>query len=346
MANIMRLGGVGSKAPAIFGDGSDGVGLFTESATWLADTEDTGMIIKNYESLTIYEGVTITAGNRNCGMIIRVKGDCTIAGNLVNKLSPRTILDSDGVDFSLYPASMRTSVAGNGGNGGDGGGYSTNGGPAGVGMGGRFYGGGWSGGGGGGGTSKNPGGAGGSVNGTNTASGSLFAGGAAGAKNWGAGGAGQNGGGGGGAGGLNVTGTAGASGAGGSAERYVSSSNSAGTGGGAGNLGGGVIILLVGGNLTITGGFDCSGSPGGNGGENSYNTSTSVYGGGGGGGGGGGRVFICHKGTISNTGTFNVNGGAAGTYIGVHLNGKNGTAGSIGTTAVKTYEQYMEEDVA
>ena len=354
----------GGGAPAIFGDGSDGVGLFAANTTWNAETEDTGMIVKNFESLTISEGVTISAGNRNCGMIVRVKGDCFINGTLANKMSPKTILDSDGVDFSAYPATMLTTIAGNGGDGGAGGSskgisldnYGKEGGTGGTGMVGRFFGGGWSGGGGGGGAryyngdanagDGKVGGDGGSTNTATTAvsDSEIFAPGTA-----GTGANGQYGGGGLGpdkqsGGGRGVNGA--------DATNYAAYSCSG--GGGGGNYGGGVIILFVGGNLTIAGTIDCSGSNGGNGGYGGHTgTQYTTHGGsgGGGGGGGGGRIFICHKGSITNTGTLNVNGGAAGS-AGAHMLananylGSAGTAGTIGTTAVKTYEQYKKEDVA
>lgn len=353
----------GGGAPVIFGDGSDGVGLFSADTTWLAETQDTGMIVKNFESLTIPEGVTVSAGNRNCGMIIRVKGNCTIAGTLANRMSPKVILDSDGVDFSVYPASMLSGLAGDGGDGGNGvrayylgntfnkRGYE---GIGGTGMVGRFYGGGWSGGGGGGGSCTDyefggKGGDGGSVNDITTAIADnlLFVGGA-GANFNSSGNNGSYGGGGSGANG-NGNGTStcvGGSGPGGEGKGFIASGTLYPAGGGAGNYGGGVIILLVGGNLTITGTIDCSGCNGGGSG-----TSSNLGGGGSGGGGGGGRIFICHKGTISNSGILNVNGGLAGdintTYgTSVQLAATRGIDGTIGTTAVKTYEQYKKEDVA
>lgn len=360
----ITFGGSGSSTPEIFGDGSDGVGLFTANTTWNAETEDTGMIIKQFESLTISQGVTVSAGNRNCGMIVRVKGDCTIHGTLANQMSCKTLLDSDGVDFSMYPATLLTGTGGNGGAGGNSY-WSSNvtwRGTGGSGMIGRFYGGGWSGGGAGGvwpiaNSSKNAhGGTGGSTTSVTTAISNIFVGGA-GQRNTGhgPGGAGSYGGGGGGASGsISITyqsygyGGNGGSGAGSSGlpgNDSGGSTDAGAGGGGAGNYGGGIIILMVGGNLTITGAVNCSGAIGGSGGTCRYSTQA---GGAGGGGGGGGRIFICHKGTISNTGTLNVNGGSGGT--GVNYNGVNGgfsgNAGSIGTTAVKTYEQYLAEDVA
>lgn len=324
----------GASAPKLFGDGSDGAGLFASSTTWLAETEDTGMIVKNFESLTISEGVTVAAGNRNCGMIIRVKGNCTIHGSLVNKMACKTLLDSDNVDFSAYPASMLKGVAGNGGAGGTytGGAASA----AGAGMAGRFYGGGYSGGGCGYKMMSHYTNDGGSAADITTAVTSIFVGG----KGQGSSPtAGQYGGGGG-----AYYGSNGGNGPGGHAG---TTNNEYGHGGGgAGNYGGGVIILLVGGKLTITGTIDCSGGTGGNG-ASSGNLNENYGAGGGGGGGGGGRIFICHKGAIENTGTLNVNGGAGGAGGSARLgSGTAGTAGTIGTTAVKTYQQYKAEDVA
>lgn len=349
-------GTIKGSVSEVFGDGSDGVGLFSANTTWEAETEDTGMIVKNFESLTISEGVTVSAGNRNCGMIIRVKGDCTIAGGLVNKLSCKTLLDSDGVDFSVYPASMLNGKAGDGGNGGDGAAHSggsktARGGAGGTGMVGRFYGGGWSAGGGGAGylfngNYLNHGGAGGDATNINTtvADADLFVAGAG--KNPGSteatGNAGKNGG----AGAAFLNYGSLAVGPGGSPSDV--SNYSGPTHGGNGNYGGGVIILLVGGNLTITGTIDCSGGDGGHGGNKTGTNASTINNfpsGGGAGGGGGGRIFICHKGDISNSGTLNVNGGAGGEAGTAGYRGSPGNAGTIGTTAVKTYEQYLEEDV-
>lgn len=108
------------------------------------------------------------------------------------------------------------------------------------------------------------------------------------------------------------------------------------TGGGAGNNGGsganggsagsngtgGTIILLVRGNLTITGtgSILARGSAGGGG---------SIAGGGGGAGSGGGNILILHGGTLSNTGTISASGGSGGVVSGSSSNGGAGGAGSI-----------------
>ena len=328
-----------NKVPQIFGDGSDGAVIVNSNTTWSAETEDTGMIVKNFETLIIPNEVTVSAGNRNCGMIIRVQGDCTIAGTLANKLSCKTLLSSDNVDFSSWPLTMLSGKAGDGGTGGKGL-YNDATTPA-AGMTGRFYGGGWS----GGGASRNH--AGGSSNNITTAT-EMFVGGL-GAQNgsFGGGAGGRAG-----APGFNNLNTRGGNGPGenGSAFSSQESLYTYYSAGGAGNIGGGVILLFVGGNLTITGSLDCSGNKGGNGGTNAGGGNGSFCGSGGG-GSGGGRIFICYKGTFSNAGTLNVSGGvggAVGKWIGLdnHNNGYPGAAGGDGTTAIKTYDQYKEEDVA
>ena len=364
--NILLITGKPS-VPDLFGDGSDGVGLFSSNASWNAITEDTGMIIKQFETLTISQNVTVSAGNRNCGMIIKVQGDCNIAGTLSNVLSCKTLRSEDNVDFSIYPYSMLSSVAGNGGNGGSTKLYSTEAGGmdyyarGGNGMSGRIYGGGWSGGGAGGcytaiSSVKDQlsGGAGGDADGITTAVTNIFIGGAAihasGSTNrFTKGKPGYYGG-----GGSGATGTNGSSGAGGSFPGAIGGSESgyqggqySSPGGGAGNIGGGVIILLVGGKLTITGTIDCSGGKGGDAGydecSNRQHKATS------GGGAGGGRIFICYKGELLNSGTLNVSGGQPGAYpapVQTAVDYRTcGTAGTDGTINIKTYDQYITEDI-
>lgn len=79
--------------------------------------------------------------------------------------------------------------------------------------------------------------------------------------------------------------------------------------------GGGVIILLALGNITINSGgaINARGGPGGVGG-NAYSGTFSMaaYGGGGGGGSGGGRVILVRRGSYTNNGTISVAGGAGG----------------------------------
>lgn len=342
--NIMLsiIGNSGGDS-AVFGDGSDGDAVIASAMTLLADTEDTGMIVKNYKSLTITSAGSLTAGNRNCGMIIRVKGDCTIDGSIVNMMAPKTILESDGVDFSIYPATMKTTLAGAGGNGGGRDSGTIANGERGWGMSGRFYGGGYSGGGKGGYFNNYAGYGGGSATDITTAVTDIFVGGlfiTGGSRNaaYGGGGRGRDY-------SSSKTGGAGGNGPGGHGGSPKSSGYGTG-GGGAGNYGGGVVILLVGGNLTInsTGKINCNGGNGGNGGYSGSQYGNKALGGG---GGGGGRIFICHKGTITNNGSLTVNGGsigAASADLYLTVGDTEGTAGGIGTIAIKTYDQYKEED--
>lgn len=83
-------------------------------------------------------------------------------------------------------------------------------------------------------------------------------------------------------------------------------------GGGSGTYGvaqdgtGGVIWLIVGGNLTIgsSGVISANGRNGGNSGGGDFNSA--------GGGSGGGRIIIAHKGTFTNNGSITVTGGSGG----------------------------------
>jgi hypothetical protein len=116
-------------------------------------------------------------------------------------------------------------------------------------------------------------------------------------------------------------------------------------GGGAGNPGGsgmqggsnggagcgGLLILMVGGNLTINsgGGIASSGSAGGN---------ASVIGpyvseGGGGAGSGAGTILVYYKGTLSNSGTVSAVGGSGGAHTGA--NNPGGAGGNGYTSLVK-----------
>ena len=83
---------------------------------------------------------------------------------------------------------------------------------------------------------------------------------------------------------------------------------------------GGLLWLVVGGDLTITGSITAQGSSGGAGG--------SEYGPNGGGGSGGGAVMIIYAGTLSNSGTISAAGGSAGSPYG-------GAGGAGGTHIIQ-----------
>ena len=102
-----------------------------------------------------------------------------------------------------------------------------------------------------------------------------------------------------------------------------------GTVGGGGNGTGGVIWLIVGGNLTIGGsGIICADGNTGNNTSGDFNSA--------GGGSGGGRIIIAHKGTYSNSGTVQAVGGNGGT------SGNNfGEAGQKGMNGTVTVQQVL-----
>ena len=328
----ITMGG-GGKLPDIFGDGSDGDLMIKagETVTLPVPVPHQSVIEKNYTSITIEAGGTLTTADYNAGLVLRCQGDCNISGTIdqsgkAPKTNPSTTYP--------YPAELQ---CGDGGAGGTGGAAGAAGSPGvgGTPMVGRPYGGGY-GSGGGGGAGRSNGGNGGSTDSITvlTPDNEMFIGGATGERGQ-PGNPGENGGGGGGswgdskdAGGY-ARGGAGGSGAGGSGSlpdaNFVS-----GGGGGAGNYGGGVVLLYVGGNLAVDGTIDCRGLTGGNG---AAQASSRNYGSGGG-GGGGGAIYIVHNGSQAIVGALNVNGGAAG------ANG-SGEAGGVGTTTVKKYERGM-----
>ena len=293
------------------------------------------VVEKQYNSILIEAGGTLTCDKPNAGLVLRCKGDCTIQGTIDQSgKAPKTNPDNN----YDYPEEL---VCGKGGNGGNSRSLNAAGG---TGMPGRPYGGGWGAGGAGGGasgSSRKPGAGGSTTEVTvETADEDLWIGGI-GTSNT-AGRPGVNGGGGSGAGdgaraGNGGTG-AGATGGGG----ITSSNDGGGSGGGAGNYGGGIILLYVGGNLQLEGTMSCVGLQGGNGGTSSNQTAAMGSPGSGGGGGGGGAIYIVHNGTVSNSANLNVNGGQAGAGGYAPLGSSpSGVAGGLGSITIKQYEQGM-----
>jgi len=134
------------------------------------------------------------------------------------------------------------------------------------------------------------------------------------------------------------TGGGGGSGAGynaGGATSTYEYGNTAGNGGGtsAGGAGGnssgvgGLLILIVRGNITINGTLSNNGRNGSNG--TSPVGPSGEFNGGGGGGSGGGRIMIIYGGTYANTGTIVANGGSGGGP------GPAGGSGGAGSTTVR-----------
>lgn len=347
-----------------WGNGSDGA-LSTTGDVNLASTLDGDVVVKQYTSLTINAGHTMTVANRCRGLVIYVDGNCTVNGTLTmtargasvdptqaNSISPtgirlarrksgatETLAASDvggngaggvgtawltveslqpgisnngaiytiardgglgGASFSnelfSYKNDGATAPSSTGGGGSGGGGDTLQ--YVGGGSRGTCYSGGSGGGGGGGGnvssstdglTFGRSGGNGASVNGPTYIAGA------------GGGGAGNPG------------GTAG------SAPTGVQATNGqSGTGG--------LLIVLVRGNITVgTGGrISSNGSSGGNGGYSGGNTQH----GGGGGASGGGRVVILSAGTFSSSGTTEAQGGVTPS-VGFSYSGGSGGNGAV-----------------
>ena len=307
-----------ATVPSIFGNGSDGDAVIDGTVTLPVPVPHQSIVEMQYKSLTINAGATLKPATFNAGLIIRVKGDCTIHGTIDQSgLAPKTNQNNN----YPYPAQL---VCGDGGNGGNGkaGTNGKDGGTGGVGMLKRSYGGGYGGGAGAGGGQgtylSGIGGNGGSSTGITISTSDIFKGGlgATASSQNGADGV-LGGGAGGGKGGGSTGGNGGDGGTGGGSagnSGTTVNSSAGGAGAGAGNYGGGVVLLYIGGRLVIDGTIKCNGLNGGAGGK----TSLSPYGDGGdGGGGGGGAIYILHRGTYTNTGVLQVNGGTGGNAGGV-----------------------------
>jgi len=315
-----------------FGTGADGA-VTISTSTNLTSTTDGPAIVKNYTSLTINSGQTLTVSNRCKGLIIYVQGNCTINGSLlmtwrgasaagastnVVEYTPQT----DGITPGEGPITTTTFNTPAAGAAGGAGGATSNPGVAGT-AGSLGQPGGGGGGGGDGQGTGHPGG-----NGTagTSYSGGSGGGGAASINNGNV--ASTNGGTGGvgGAGGVSNEGGGGGAGnpggAGGTGTPVGGSTGSSGSGG--------YLVLIVGGNLTIGSGafIAANGSAGGNGG------SGSGVGGSGGGGAGGGVIWIFYQGTLSNSGTVQALGGTAGTGGTGAFAGEAGGAGGAGYTSI------------
>ena len=324
-----------------FGTGEDGDFTFSSNTNITSDNHGE-IVVKQYKTCVINLGVTVTTSNPCRGLVFLCTGDLTVDGTLT--MSGR----GGGVgnkatefNYNIADTSLSFNTSSNGGSGVQSWNFSPSGsvwypryrqnipirnpvvGAAsqGNGIAGIF-----SCGGGGGGINGNsscptaP--ASGGTGGTG-GSGSLFAGGGGGGG--GAGGYCSNGGSGdaaifeiGGRGGSAGNGGGGGGGAGSAAGAGGSGASGGPSGGGGGNGGGGLLIIIVRGNVTITGTISSNGGNGGNGGGPS---SPGPSAGGGGGSSGGGRLIIVYGGTYSNTGTVQANGGSGG--------GTNGGAGVI-----------------
>lgn len=307
-----------------FGDNSDGPGNFSGSITTLRtrisasfnSTQDGSPVIKNFSSLFVSRSVVIKPTNRCRGMLIFVDGDAIISGSISMTARGAKLTGSEASfqvvnppylgDYwtsTLFPSSSYLSRVFAVGAAGAPAPTSTN--PGNNGTAGVL---GRSGGGGSGGYYD-----GGNVGGAGSA-GTAFSGGSGGAGGsyYGSGGAGKAYGGAGG----NMAGSPDGGGAGGAG-------NPGGSGSATGGEGtGGLLILIVRGNLKIgpNGSITTNGVQGG-----------STPNGSGGGGSGGGILYIYYGGTLTNNGTVTANGGAAGTD---GISGGPGGAGGAGTVTI------------
>lgn len=317
-----------------FGTGVDGDEVISSNTSLtppgITGSYDAEMVIKNYKNLTIDSGVTLTTNQPCRGMLLYVDGDLTVNGTLSMTgrgpfVNPEDVgVSSSGLYIRRYKSGGTTTWSAPDDDLLNGCGTSAVssennqplipgpvievnipkvGGAGGVDSGSQQDG-----------QTKTDGTGGGGTGGRYTASagagtaGTCFSGGS------GGGGAGISG-----DGGSNATAYGGAGGAG------------AGSGGGqgAGNPGGGglggLLILIVRGDVTVgaTGSIQANG---GNGGGSAY---------GGGGGGGGGRIILLHGGTLTNNGSITANGGTgANGGNGIANKGSDGGNGSITTSQI------------
>ena len=313
--------GGSSRVPDIFGDGSDGELIVRSGQNLIlpVPVPDQSIIEKNYSSILIEAGGTLSCASRNAGLILRCQGDCTIQGTIDQSLkSPKTNPNNN----YQYPPEL---ICGDGGNGSPGGrAHDGSPGQGGTGMKGRPYGGGWSGGGGAAGAcrgSAKPGGSADQITvdvpddqlfragkGTNQAG--IYGGGSV--PNFTIEGRAQSG----------VDGP-------GVSQPY----NTQGIGGN-GNIGGGVVLLFVGGKLSLEGSIVCNGGNGGLGsdgrgwlkcGDVNYETPD----GGDGGGAGGGAIYVEYFNEILNTASLQVS---------------PGTGANPGTAGTVTIKKHVEQD--
>lgn len=364
-SNNNGVGGLSSYGN-YFGTGVDGDLTISSSAqvsSSFNNTLDGDIFVKNYKNLTINVGVLVSPLKKCRGLIIYCTGNLTVTGTLsmngkgggvASKIaSPigvasRTDARYDLIDASIYLNNLSSSVgkgifthwnwAPSGSiwfnsyklkvtlsgsvTGGTGGGISPTPNAAGTGTAGVFCCGGGGGGGRGQASPQDPGGPGGR--------GTIFAGGGGGGGSaYGnpAGGSGALSGGG--SGGSNSTYGAGGGGAGAPAGAGGSNPTPGGSGTAGGDGSGGLLMIIVRGNITITGTVSSNGTTGGSGGTG-YG-----YGGAGGGGSGGGCIVMIYGGTYSNSGTVTVNGGSGGAAGSPGGNAYAGGSGGAGVITIK-----------
>lgn len=345
LARLIELNNLESIV-AGFGDGSDGE--ITSGMTIDPGTDDTTTVVIQATSVNLPAGQSINITRRNRGLIILCQGDCHIAGTIdqtgkgakVSALEPGM---QRHIEIPVGTKVVSLTGGGNGGNGGRGGHRNDGDRQGGNGASGTnrgWFSGGWGGAGGGGASSYY--GNGGHAGGSNLDA-PIGSGGTGGRQDEGSynGGNGGNfcGGGGASAPGLIASGGGGAGYYGGKAGtgRYVGQDGES-----KAAAGGGTIILVVQGRLTLAStavlrSNGVSGGKGGNGGDGGAGGS----GGGGQGGGGGGCIVLLYRGGYTNAGsTIQVNAGAGGARgttpdLSAGQHGVAGTAGTVGQIIVQ-----------
>lgn len=351
-----KTGNMTYYMPNFFGNGADGA-LNTSGNVTFSVTAHTGAVIKQYTSITINSGHTLTVDNPCRGLVLYSQGNVTINGTI--SMSKKAgfgtgelpLIPIYGIDAYYKLVSDLTNLkGGSGGNGGNAGYYDTggNGGCGGTGGTGRICAGGFGGGGGGGGSSDFFGGNGGSVpfpyaggippsvyptSEINVHTGSDYislnsrinaiCGNGGGIRFYGVNPKGYLSGGaclGGGGGGSYFWSTSV-----GAPETKTPHTN--------GEYAGGFVLIIAGGSITIGSGgkIEANGGNGGNGGGLTLPSGSSFtnVGGGGGGGAGGGVIALYYTETYTNNGTLQVNGGSGGN--GGSCPGRPGSAGTSGS---------------
>lgn len=327
---------------------------FSMSTANFPVTTHSGLLTKNYTSINVPSGYTVTTNNPCRGMVLYCTGDVINAGNsnmdgkagfgtdnitpmIIGKVQSNLTTKELEKYFQLTTVleALKGGAGGNGGAGGKGTATVPAGGVGGTGGLGRVNVGGYGGGGGGGGGNAGAGvgAAGGSIPyaeqcggigsaGMNTTTFTVLAA--------------SNGGGGGGGSSSTVVGAIGGSAAsGGSGAGGGGGGNTGGVpvvGSASSNFAGGLILIIAKGSVTNSGTISAVGGAGANGGA--ADTGTGAGGGGGGGGAGGGVVAIFYGNTYINTGSINVTGGTGGTggaLAGTGAVGVAGSSGSVGT---------------
>lgn len=340
-------GGASSSSSSWFGDGSDG-DLAISADTPIAVTEDTGHIFVQYKSIHIASGGVLRPSNRCAGMVVLCQGDCTIdAGGSINldKMAPRrsdtteNIILTSGISAPwLQKISSLT-----GGAGGDGAAARV-GGKGGAGGNGHRFGGGYGGGGGG-------------VSYKRTGEDSISVGGKGGAGGaseprpaatltWPYPGSDANSSYGAGGGsetwstlGFSMKGGA-APGGSGAIAMSASVGNTTGTIWSSDGLpgdayGGGLLLLVVGGNLTVNGVIRANGGNGADGPDTDTWSPAGESEAGGGGGGGGGILALLYAGHLSLGGNLLANGGYCGASY------RKGSDGAVGTVQVTKVDKNL-----